>query len=271
MISFLNEDQKTRYKEFKEFVKFNIEPSADQWDRDEKMPDAVISLLAKSGYLGSNIPVKYAGKGWDFVTFGLLNEAIGRSTSALTDLLTIQAMVSMTLLKWGTDEQRKQWLPVMAKGEIIGAFALTEPGMGSAIQSIETSFTQKGDKFILNGEKKWISYGQAADLFLVFGKLDNKPLSCLVPKGANGLKIKPIKHMMGFKAARLAQISFNEVEIPSANIIGKPGFALSYIAPIGLQYGRLSTACSALGLLRGCFEESIAYAATRKIGKRNCG
>lgn len=271
MISFLNEDQKTRYKEFKEFVAFNIEPSADQWDRDEKIPDAIISLLAKSGYLGSNIPVKYAGKGWDFVTFGLLNEAIGRGTSALAGLLTIQAMVSMTLLKWGTDEQRKQWLPVMAKGEIIGAYALTEPGMGSAIQSIETSFTQKGDTFILNGEKKWISYGQAADLFLVFGKLDDKPLSCLVPKGANGLKVKPIKHMMGFKAARLAQISFNEVEIPSANIIGKPGFALSYIAPIGLQYGRLSTACSALGLLRGCFEESIAYAATRKIANRTVG
>ncbi len=271
MISFLNEDQKTRYKEFKEFVAFNIEPSADQWDRDEKIPDSVISLLAKSGYLGSIIPIEYGGKGWDVITFGLLNEAIGRGTSALTDLLTIQAMVSMTLLKWGTDEQRKKWVPLMAKGEIIGAYALTEPGVGSAIQSIETSFRQKGDAFILNGSKKWISYGQAAGLFLVFGKLEDKPLACLVPKGADGLEIKPIKDMMGFKAARLAQIRFNEVEVPSANIVGKPGVALSYIAPIGLQYGRISTACSALGLLRGCFEESIAYAATRNIINRTVG
>ena len=140
MLTLLTEDQKAKYEEFKKFVKSNIEPAADSWDRKEKIPESMISLLAKAGYLGSNIPVEYGGKGWDFVTFGLLNEAIGRGTSSLTDLLTIQAMVSMTLLKWGTDEQRNRWLKPLATGEIIGAYALTEPGGGSAIQSIETSF-----------------------------------------------------------------------------------------------------------------------------------
>jgi len=271
MISFLTEEQKNRYKEFKEFVSFNIEPLADQWDRDEKIPESTFKLLAKAGYLGSNIPAEYGGKGWDFVTFGLLNEAIGRGMSSLTDLLTIQAMVSMTLVKWGTDEQRRFWLPLLARGDIIGAFALTEPGCGSAIQSIETTFRQEGDKFILSGQKKWISYGQKAGVFLVFGKLDDKPLACLVPRDAEGLKVKPIRNMLGFRAARLAQISFNDVEVQSANIIGKAGFALSYVAPIGLQYGRISTACSALGLLRGCVEESVKYASTRKIMDRAVG
>ena len=162
-------------------------------------------------------------------------------------------------------------MPIVAKGEIIGAYALTEPACGSAIQSVETSFREEDDKFILNGEKKWISYGQLAGVFLVFGKIDEKPLACMVPKEAEGFTVKPIKHMMGFKAARLAQISFNEVEIRSENIIGKPGFALSYVAPIGLQYGRISTACSALGLLRGCLEESAAYASIRKIVDRKLG
>ena len=118
----------------------------------------------------------------------------------------------MTLVKWGTEEQRRKWLPMLAKGDIIGAYALTEPGCGSAIQSIETTFREEGDKFILNGKKKWISYGQLAGVFLVFGKIDGKPLACLVPKEAEGLTVKPIKNMMGFRAARLAQISFNEVE-----------------------------------------------------------
>jgi alkylation response protein AidB-like acyl-CoA dehydrogenase len=273
MEGLLSDPQKACYQEFKEFVASNVEPFAAQWDRDQKHPDSIFSLLGKSGYLGSTIPQEYGGKGWDFVTFGLLNEALGRGSSALTDLLTVQAMVSMALLKWGTDEQRKKWLPPLAKGEIIGAFALTEPGAGSATQSLETEFRQKDgrDSLIINGEKKWISYGQAAGLFLVFGKLEQKFAACLVPRETTGLEIEPIQEMLGFRAADLAKINFHNVEVPSANLLGKPGFALSHIAPVGLQYGRISTACSALGLLRGCFEETISYAATRKIAEQTVG
>jgi alkylation response protein AidB-like acyl-CoA dehydrogenase len=273
MENLLTDPQKARYQEFKEFVDANVEPFVEKWDRDQKHPDSIISLIGKSGYLGSTIPPEYGGKGWDFVTFGLLNEAFGRGSSALTDLITVQAMVSMTLLKWGTDEQRKKWLPRLAKGETIGAFALTEPGAGSAIQSLKTEFRRRNgkDALILSGQKKWISYGQTATLFLVFGKLDEKFVACLVPKESVGLEAEPIREMLGFRAAGLAQINFHDVEVPSANIVGKAGFALSHIAPVGLQYGRISTACSALGLLRGCFEESISYAATRKIADRSVG
>jgi alkylation response protein AidB-like acyl-CoA dehydrogenase len=272
MISLLTQEQKSRYQEFKDFVALNIEPLASQWDREEKVPDSAIAQLSKAGYLGSKIPVEHGGKGWDVVTFGLLNEAVGRGTSALADLLTIQAMVSMTLLKWGTDEQRRKWLPKLAEGEIIGAFALTEPGAGSATQSIETEFVQRAEGgFLLSGQKKWISYGQAAGLFLVFGKLEGKPLACLVPRSAAGVEVHPIRDLMGFRAARLAQIRFHNVPVPEADVIGKPGFALSFVAPVGLQYGRISTACSALGLLRACFEETIAYAAARSVADRRVG
>ena len=176
MEELLTDPQRARYQEFKEFVASNVEPFVEQWDRDQKHPASIISLLGKSGYLGSTLPLEYGGKGWDFVTFGLLNEALGRGSSSLTDLVTVQAMVSMTLLKWGTDEQRKTWIPPLAKGELIGAFALTEPGTGSAIQSLETEFRRKDrkDSLIVNGEKKWISYGQVAGLFLVFGKARSK-------------------------------------------------------------------------------------------------
>jgi alkylation response protein AidB-like acyl-CoA dehydrogenase len=153
----------------------------------------------------------------------------------------------------------------LATGEVIGAFALTEPGAGSDIQSIATSFREDGGAFILNGEKKWITFAQSAGVFLVFGKLDDKPLACLVPRDATGLQVIPIEHMMGFRAARLGRVLFDNVKVPRSDIVGKPGAALTYVAPIGLQYGRISTACAALGLLRGCFEESISYASERHI------
>jgi alkylation response protein AidB-like acyl-CoA dehydrogenase len=267
----LTDQQEVRHKDFKEFVTLNVEPFAERWDREQRIPDSVISLLAKSGYLGCSLPPHYGGQGWDIVTFGLLNEALGRGSSALTGVLTVQAMVAMALLKWGTKEQKGKWLPPLAKGEMIGAFAMTEPGAGSDIQSLATGFIPEADHFILNGYKKWISCAQIADLFLVFGKLDQRPAACLVPRDTPGLRVEPIRDMMGFRAAGLAELHFHDVKVPFANLVGKPGFALSHVAPVGLQYGRISTAWSGLGLLRGCFEESIAHAATRKIGNNTVG
>ena len=223
--------------------------------------------MVNTGYLGSNIPKEFGGMGWDFVTFGLLNEAVGRGISSLTDLLTIQAMVSMTLLKWGTKEQKDKWLHPLAKGEIIGAFALTEPNVGSAIQNLETNFKKQGEKYILNGIKRWTSYGEKADLFLVFGKDQDKSIAALITKDTPGLEISPLKNLMGFKAAHMAQLTFHDLEICESDIVGKPGFALSHVASIGLHYGRISTSCSALGLLRACFEESILYASSTENWK----
>jgi len=270
MRQLLTDPQKGKYEEFKTFVTLNVEPFAEEWDRDQRIPQSVISKLAQGGYLGSSLPRDHGGQGWDVVTFGLLNEAFGRGSSALTGVLTVQAMVSMALLKWGTVEQKRTWLPPLAKGEVIGAFALTEPGAGSAIQSLVTEFTRnsEGDHLVLNGSKKWISCAQFAAVFLVFGKLDQRPAACLVPRETPGVHVEPISDLMGFRAAGLAEIHFHDVEVPSANLVGKPGFALSHVAPVGLHYGRISTACSALGLLRGCFEESIVQAATRKIGDK---
>lgn len=269
----LTDQQRTRYAAFKEFVALNVEPFADAWDSEQKLPAAVISLLAKSGYLGCSLPAAYGGQGWDIVTFGLLNEALGRGSSSLTGVLTVQSMISMALLKWGTDAQKQRWLPPLAKGEMIGAFALTEPGAGSALQSLTTEFTPApgGDALLLNGRKQWITCAQLAGVFLVFGKLGKQSLACLLPRETPGLEIEPIQGLLGFRASGLAKLNFSNVEVPAANIVGKPGFALSHVAPVGLQYGRISTACSGLGLLRACCEASIEYAALRKIGEKTVG
>ncbi len=268
----LTEEQKARHKKFKAFVNENVEPFAEAWDREQKIPESAISMLARAGYLGCSLPPQYGGQGWDTVTFGLLNEALGRGSSSLTGALTVQTMVSKALLKWGSAEQIQKWIPLLAKGEIIGAFALTEPGAGSDIRGLVTEFTQSDSGcLVLNGAKKWITAAQFASVFLVFGKLGECPLACLVPRDSLGLAVEPINDLMGFRAAGLARLTFNNVEIPAANAVGKPGFALSHVATVGLHYGRISTACSALGLLRGCFEESVTWAATRKIGNQPLG
>ena len=273
MKQLLNEQQAARYSEFKRFVALNVVPHAESWDQAQRIPASVIAQLAGNGYLGPTLPRELGGQGWDIVTFGLLNEALGRGSSSLTGVLTVQSMVSMALLKWGTDEQKRTWLPPLARGEIIGAFALTEPGAGSALQSLATEFTQSpaGESYVLSGTKRWITCGQIAEIFLVFGKLGSRSIACLLPRETPGLEIEPIRDLMGFRAAGLAQLNFHDVVIPSSNIVGKAGFALSHIAPVGLQYGRISTACSGLGLLRGCFEDSVAYANERKIGDKTVG
>jgi alkylation response protein AidB-like acyl-CoA dehydrogenase len=263
--------QETRQEEFRAFVALNVEPCAEQWDREQRIPDSAMSLVAKSGYLGCSIPPEFGGRGWDAATFGLLHEAFGKGSSSLTSVLTVQAMVSMALLKWGAPEQKGKWIPPLATGDMIGAFALTEAGAGSDIQSLTTVFAAQDDHFILNGSKKWITCAEFAGVFLVFGKLDGLPVAWLVPRSSPGLTVTPIRDLMGFRAAGLGEIHFKDVAVSWDDCIGKPGYALSHVAPVGLQYGRISTACSALGLLRGCVEESTAYGVERKIGDRVVG
>jgi len=261
----LNDFQHARQEEFSAFARFEVAPFAADWDRDERIPDSVIEKLARSGYLGCVIPGEFGGPGWDLVTFGLLNEALGQFCPSLTDVLTVQTMVSAALLKWGSAEQKSTWLRPLAEGRITASFALTEPSAGSAIQSISANLASGSNGFVLNGTKKWISWAQFADVFLVFAKLGERSVACLVPRDSAGLSIEPIRNLMGFRAAGLAELHFENVGIPAANIVGKPGFAFSHVAQHGLHFARLSTACSALGLLRGCFEESASYAASRRI------
>ncbi|MDQ1350655.1 MAG: Acyl-CoA dehydrogenase [Acidobacteriota bacterium] len=263
----LTEEQKNLYRGFCAFVKEHVIPFDKVWDREQGVPREVMKQCGEAGFVGGIIPKEYGGGGWDTVTFGLLNEAFGAASSSLCALFTVQTMVAMTLAKWGTDEQKNQWLHPMAKGEIIASFAMTEPKVGSDIQAVETTFTSKGagDIFLLNGTKKWITLSATADIFLVFGKdPEGKSMAGIIRSTAPGVTIKPLKDMLGFRGAHLSQIEFENCEVHQVDLVGKPGLVLPYVAPLGLHFGRISTAWSSTGLLRACLETSATYASERR-------
>src|SRR5512134_2636984 len=141
MLHLLTDRQRERRDAFLAFAQRTVAPQAHAWDRDQRIDDAAIGALADAGYLGCVLPREHGGLGEDVVTFGLLNEALGRASSAFTGVLTVQSMVGSALAKWGTDEQRRAWLPRLASGATIAAFALTEPDAGSDLQALSLSFS----------------------------------------------------------------------------------------------------------------------------------
>ncbi|QXV63895.1 acyl-CoA/acyl-ACP dehydrogenase [Mucilaginibacter sp. 21P] len=261
-LSFVHQE---RYENFKRFVSTHVEPFADEWDRNQHMPADIIRKIAAEGYFGAIVLPKYGGQGWDNLSYGLLNEAFGFGSSSLTVLFTVQNMVGSSILRWGTEAQHRSWLEPMAQGDIIAAFALTEPETGSDLQSITVNLEDRSSHLVLNGTKRWITFAATADVILVFGKLNNKPVACIVERDMPGVTITPIKDMMGFRACHLAQLDFENVEIPVENVIGRAGYGLSHVAPVGLHCGRLSTAFSSAGLIRACLEASVKRAGSRVV------
>ena len=257
--------EQTRYQEeFRAFVDQEIIPYAARFDQDERLPNEIIQKLARKGYLGSMVPKQYGGLGLDMITLGILNEEVGRGCSSVRSLLTVHGMVSLAILRWGAPEQRDYWLPRLCSGEIIGAFGLTEPGVGSDAKSITTAAELTGEDYQINGSKKWITMGQIAGLFLIFAKYGDKPTAFLVESNRPGFSRRPITGLLGARASMVAELQFDNCRIPRENLIGREGAGLTHVALSSLDYGRYTIAWGCVGLGQACIEESIAYSRKRK-------
>ncbi|MFF2175848.1 acyl-CoA dehydrogenase family protein [Lysinibacillus sp. NPDC058147] len=250
-------------EKIRKFVDEEIIPLAEYHDREEKLHPKVISEMKERGYLGCVIPNEYNGLGMDQISLAILNEEIGRGCSSTRSLLTVHGMVSLAILKWGTIAQKETWLPKLAIGELIGAFALTEPNVGSDAKNIEMTAVEEWDSFVISGKKKWITFGQIADLFLVFAQVDGKPSAFLVERDSLGVSVKPMSGLLGARASMIAEITFEDVRIPKENIIGKVGTGLSHIALTCLDYGRYTIALGCVGLGQACLENSVNYSRER--------
>jgi len=260
----LTSQQKDDKSNFRGFVNKEVVPHANSSDQEECTSPKLIEKFAHQGYLGAVLPEEFGGKSMDMITYGLLNEEIGRGCSSLRSLLTVHSMVAYALCRWGNKSQKEYWLPKLASGKVIAAFALSEPNVGSDAKSIESTATLSGDSYIVNGQKKWITYGQIADVFLVFAQYSGKPSAFLVEKNSPGLSIQPISGMLGVRASMLAQLNLRDCRIPQENLVGRLGFGLSYIASSALDYGRYSVAWGSVGIAQACLEACIQYTSERK-------
>lgn len=260
----LSPKQKQDREAFRAFADQEIVPHADQYDESEQIPRHLIEKLAMHGYLGAVLPERSGGMGLDMITCGLLNEELGRACSSVRSLLTVHGMVSLALQRWGNAEQKEVWLPQLASGAKIAAFALTETNVGSDGRSVETTATPSGNCYVLNGQKKWITFGQIADVFLVFAQIDGQPTSFLVEKKTPRLAIEPIRGMLGVRASMLAELHLEDCCIPASNLVGQVNFGVSHVAATALDYGRYSVACGCVGIGQACVEACLRYTNVRR-------
>ncbi len=256
------------------FAAEHILPFVREREHDEGFTLDVLRQLGGAGLLGGPIPEAYGGGGVDHVSYGLICEEIGKaSVSVFTGALTVQiSLVSQAILRWGSDAQKQAYLPRLCAGEIIGAYALTEPNAGSDPASMETLARHDGDGWTITGQKLWISNGGQADVLLVFAQTQpgsgaRGVTAFVVPGDADGLTRTRIEGKMGLGASNTAALFFDGVRVPNDAVLGEAGQGFR-VAMTALDNGRFSTAACAVGIAQGCLDASVAYAKQRtQFGK----
>jgi len=256
--------QRSARDEFRDFVAAEILPHADRWDREGAISRKVIDALRAKDYLGSNVVGKFGGVGRDMITYGLLTEEIARGCSSVRSLLTVHDMVSHAIQRWGSAEQRQSFLPALARGKLLGALALSEPNAGSDAGSVETTAADSNYGWVLNGHKKWTTFGQIAGLFLVLAQFEGQPTAFLVERETPGLTVKPLSGIWGTRASQLAEITFDDCTIPHGNLMGRIGFGLTHVIAAALEHGRYSVAWGAVGIGQACLDACRRYTSERR-------
>ena len=247
-----------------------IYPTLKEWDRKHQPHPDVLPLLAESGVLGINIPVRYGGQGFDYITLALACEELERIDASLRVVMSVHAgLNSLALLQWGTEDQKQRFLVPQAKGEKYAGYALTEADAGSDPVSLRSTARREGDVYILNGEKMWISLASLADNFIVFAKTDphaeprHKGITAfIITRDMPGVSTRDEKHKLGVRAGSTGSIAMQDVEVPVENRLGEEGEGF-YIAMSCLDNGRYTVAAGATGCIRACLEDSVTYAKER--------
>jgi butyryl-CoA dehydrogenase len=260
----------------REFVEREVVPHARAWDRDEEMDQAIVAKLAEVGFLGATLPQEHGGLGLDTVSYCLVTEELGRADSSVRGIVSVQnGLVGKTIARWGTDEQKREWLPRLASGEALGCYALTEPGAGSDPASLTTRAERDGSDWLISGSKIFITLGTWARIALVFARTGGegaRGLSCfLVPTGSEGFDARPIKGKLGLRAQDTGELFLDQVRVSETALLGGEGDGFK-VAMSALDTGRISLAAGCVGIAQGCLDASVAYARERtQFGKPIAG
>jgi alkylation response protein AidB-like acyl-CoA dehydrogenase len=245
------------------FVNAHVRFDADNWDRNRIYPISIIRQLGTEGLLCPFLPEQFGGEGAGMLQVGEVFEELGKWCSSTRSLLTVHGMVATVIHRFGTVQQKSTWLPSLSNGSLTAAFALSEKGAGSDIKAIETIAVDHGDYVVLNGSKSWVTFGQWADIFLVFVKIGGELAAMLIDRCTPGLKVKPAIEMLGLRASGTTEIEFNACMVSKANLLGKVGTGISLIAMTALDFGRYSIAWGCVGMGQSCLQESLDYAENR--------
>jgi len=251
----------------REFADREIAPNARDWDRNEKMDEGIIPKLAEMGFLGAPLPDKYGGGGLDNVSYCLIIEELGRADSSVRGIISVNTgLVGKTINKWGTDEQKQQWLPRICSGEALGCFCLTEPGTGSDAASLETKAVRDGDDWLISGSKMFITNGTWAGVALVFARTGGEGpkgvTAFLVPTDSDGFSATEVKGKLGLRAADTAELTFQEVRVPGTARLGEEGDGFK-VAMSALDSGRMSLAAGCVGIAQACVDAAVTYSKER--------
>lgn len=271
-----SDEQNMLRQTVRQFVDAEIMPYIAEWDATGGFDPAIWKKLADLGLLGICIPEAYGGSGMDYNALAIACEELERGDTAFRTAVSVHVgLNSMTLLQWGTEEQKQKYLVPQAKGEKIGAFGLTEPGAGSDVASMQSHATLEGDVYRLNGQKTWISLCDIADHFIVFAytnpALKHKGISAfIVERGMVGFSSKAIKGKYGIRAGNTGELFFDDVLIPKENLLGQEGEGFK-IAMAALDNGRFTVAAGAVGLIDACIEASVSYCHERETFGRQIG
>ncbi len=265
----LNEQQKMIQKMVREFAEKEIAPIAAELDEKSEFPHKILKKMAKLGLLGIVIPKEYGGAGLDTISYATVIEEISKKCASTGVITSVHnSLVSYPIMKYGTEEQKKKYLPILAKGEKIGAFAGTEPNAGSDLGAMQTTAELKGDKYIINGDKTFITSGPEAGVLIVFAVTDKekgaKGISAFIVENTyKGFKVGSIFDKMGINANLVSELIFENMEVPKENLLGKEGDGFK-IALSSLDGGRIGIASQAVGIAQAALDESIEYAKQRQ-------
>jgi alkylation response protein AidB-like acyl-CoA dehydrogenase len=255
-------------KEVRELARNEFMPKARKWDETDEYPMENVKKLAELGILGLTIPEEYGGSGWSLFNIPIVTEEIAYACPITAFLIDPFFLTSRSILIFGSEEQKKKWIPAMINAEKIPCFALTEPGGGSDVVGMKTVARKEGDEYVINGEKVFNTQSLVADVYLVFAKTDPakgpKGISAfLVERNSKGLELgNPIK-MLGLHGVSIAPLVFKDVRVPAENLVGKEGEGLK-IGLGQLNEGRVQIAAVALGIAQRALEEAIEYSKQRK-------
>ena len=272
----LTPEQEAIRKMVREFAEAELRPVAAELDREGRFPSQHLPKMAALGLLGMPFPPEYGGAGADHVSYAIAIEELSRCCAATGVVCSVNnSLAGWPLLAFGTEAQKRRFLAPMAKGERLGAYALSEPGAGSDPAGMSTTAVKKGDGWVLNGQKNFITNGSAAEIFIVFAKTDppakHRGISAfVVEKGTAGFTQSPPEEKMGIRAAHSTQLFFDNVEVPKENLLGKAGEGF-VIAMRTLEGGRIGIAAQAVGIAQACVDASAAYAKEREQFGRPIG